>query len=316
MQKIKIIFLSSSEFGETSLKRIADDKRFELLVVITLLDKPKGRGMKIESSLIKKTALELGIRVLEVSDIYDKNLEEEIKRLMPHVLVMASFGKIIPAEFLKIPSYGVLNIHPSLLPKFRGPSPIQTAILEGEKETGVTIMLTSKKMDAGQVIKSKIKSQKLKVGFKELHNELSELGAEMIIEVLPDWVSGKIKAVPQNESRATYTKKITKEDGLINWNESAEIIERKIRAFEIWPICYFFFKKNDSIIRVQVLSAEVLLQDSQKRSAGEFFELKGDLVVQTGQGILKLVKVRPEGKKEMDGKDFLQGYKKYIRPAA
>ena len=243
-KKIKLIFLSSSDFGIPILKKLVLDARFLTLALITLPDRPKGRGMKTIFSPIKKTALDLGIKVLEFEKGGIQDLEEEIKQIAPDIMLIASFGKIIPASFLNIPPCGVLNIHPSLLPKFRGPSPIQSAILEGKKETGVTIILTDEKTDHGPILKiSNLKSQISKISYTELHNKLAGLGAEMICGTVFDWVSGKIKAVAQNESEATYTKKIKKEDGKVDWNDSATAIERKIRAYKTWPTAYFFIEK-------------------------------------------------------------------------
>lgn len=328
MNKIKIIYLSSAEFGVPALRKIAADPRFKILAVITLPDKPKNRGMKVEFSLVKKTAHDLGIKVLEAHNMRSPEFLEEVRELAPDLMVMASFGKIVPSEFLKIPPRGVLNIHPSLLPKFRGPSPIQSAILADEEKTGITIMLTDEKMDSGQIIKCQVSDVKVqKYGYRELYNKLAELGAELICEVISDWVLGKIKAEPQDEALATYTKKIKKEDGLINWNEPAGIIERNVRAFEMWPTAYFFIKKNDIMLRVQILESNIIasgggdiiasegaevLEDNSGRGIGEFFEINRDLAIQTGNGILKLLTVKPEGKKEMSGKDFLLGYRKYL----
>lgn len=320
--KIKLIFLSTSSFGIPALKKIALDKRFEVLTLITSLDKPKGRGMKIELSEIKKTAMELGIKVLEINDIKELKWEEEIKKMKPDVMVMASYGKIVPRNILEIPAFGVLNIHPSLLPKFRGPSPIQSAILADEDKTGVTIILTDDKMDHGPIlyqmacrlsVKNLSKEKKLifSLGYKDLSEKLADIGADLICEAIPDWILGKIKPEPQDEALATYTKKITKEEGLIDWNEPAEIIERKIRAFEVWPVCYFFFKKNDNSVRIQVFEAEFINENSG-RKIGEFFDYENSLAIQTGNGILKLLKVKPEGKKEMAGGEFLLGNKKYL----
>ncbi len=312
-KKIKIIFLSSSDFGIPSLTKLSENALFDVLALITLPDKPKGRGFKIENSPIKKTALECGIKVLETNNMKDSEFETKVRDAQPDIMVMASFGKIISEFFLRIAPYGVLNIHPSLLPKYRGPSPIQSAILNGDDKTGATIMLTDSKMDHGPIIKiSNFQFLISNLGYKKLHNKLAELGADLICEVIPDWISGKIKAEPQDEEMATYTKKIVKEDGLINWNEPAKIIERKIRAYEIWPKAYFFIKKNDNAeLRIQVLEAEIS-EENNGHKVGEFFEMKSGFTVQTGNGILKLIKVKLEGKKEMSGSDFLKGYKKFI----
>lgn len=317
---IKIIYISSAEFGIPALRKIAADARFKILAVITLSDKPKNRGMKTKYSVIKKTALDLEIKILEAENIRSPEFLEEVRRLEPDLMVMASFGKIVPAEFLKIPLHGVLNIHPSLLPKFRGPSPIQSSILADEEKTGVTIMLTDEKMDAGPIVGCRTSDIRVqKCGYKELYAKLAVLGAELICEVIPDWVLGKIRIEPQDEALATYTKKITKEDGFINWNEPAKMIERKVRAFEAWPTAYFFIRKSDIMLRVQVLESDIIvsvgtevLEEHSGHKTGEFFEINRGLAIQTGNGILKLLIVKPEGKKEMSGKDFLLGYKKYL----
>jgi len=318
--KINLIFLSSSEFGLPVLKKLSKDGRFLISSVITIPDKPKGRHFKIEASPIKKGALNLGIKIFEVDSFKDQKWKEEIIKQKPDIMIMASFGKIIPENILKIPPFGILNIHPSLLPKFRGPSPIQSAILEGETETGVTIILTDEKMDHGPILKIfnfpvfiKITADGqfsiFNLGYKKLHNKLAELGAEIIGDAAVDWIDGKIKPVLQDESKATYTKKIKKEDGLIDWNEPAEIIARTIRAFEIWPTCYFFIKKNDKIFRIQILEAETVdNSDLTNKKIGQFFKLSGDLAIQTGQGILKIIKLKPEGKKIITGKEFIRGY--------
>lgn len=315
MNKIQIIFLSSSEFGLPTLRKLAEDGRFSISAVITTPDKPKGRRLKTEMSLIKKEAKNLGIQVLEISDFKDTKWEKEIKKQKPDVMVMASFGKIIPENILKIPKGGIFNIHPSLLPKFRGPSPIQSAILTGEKETGVTIILTDNQMDHGPILKmSGVRCQVSDVGYKKLHDKLAELSGDIIGDVIIDWVAGKIKPIPQDDSQATYTKKIKKENGLIDWNESAEIIGRKIRAFEAWPVCYFFLNPDNKNLRVQILEAEIVQNYNSKfggvsfKLRKEFFEIDGELAARTGQGILKIIKLKPEGKNIISGEEFIRGY--------
>jgi methionyl-tRNA formyltransferase len=206
---------------------------------------------------------------LPITDYYD-------------LFIIAAYGKIIPKEILDIPKYGTLNVHPSLLPKYRGPSPIQSFILSGEKETGVTIMLTDEQMDHGPIItKSEIRSTKSET-YKELGEKLAKLGGKLLVETIPKWINGEIKPQEQDHLKATFTKKITKEDGLINLEiDSPEIIDRKVRAFTPWPGVYFFINGK----RLIITKAE--LADSG----------------------LKIERVKPEGKNEMDFEDFLRGYK-------
>lgn len=214
-----------------------------------------------------------------------------MKKLRPDLAIVAAFGMIFTKEILDIPKYGFLNIHASLLPKWRGASPIQSAILAGDRETGITIMLINEKMDEGPILSQRefptslpadATHQALQAGnlqFLKLAEKLSEIGAQLLIETVPKWINGEIKLQEQDHSKATYTKKIIKEDGLIDWNESPEIIERKIRAFTPWPGTYTFSNGKRLIVT----------QGELKNNA------------------LKILRVKPEGKKEMSFSDYLKG---------
>ncbi len=246
---------------------------------------------------------------------------EKIEKLKPDLVIVASYGKIIPKEILEIPRYGCLNVHGSLLPKYRGPSPIQTAILNGDKETGITIILMDEKIDHGKIISnSKFLISNKKIAYQELNKKLAELGVKLLIETIPKWINGEIKAKAQDESKATYTKIIKKEDGKIDWKKSAEEIERQIRAFYPWPGTFTFFKKNSppslppslklrrtrklrrtsKILRVKILEAESLDKENPKQ-----------LCIKCKKGYLAIKKLQPESKKPMTAEDFLRGYHEY-----
>ncbi len=225
---------------------------------------------------IQPTPVKLWAQKNNIKTITDYSLLSTFYTLF----IVADYGKIIPKEILDIPKHGSLNIHPSLLPKFRGPSPIQSFILSGEKETGVTIILMDEKMDHGPIIAiSNLKSQISNLYYKELEEKLAELGGELLIKTIPDWIEDKIKPQEQNHSQATYTKKIAKEDGLINAGDSLEIIEKKVRAFTLWPGAYFFANNK----RIIITEAEI---ENNK---------------------LVIKKIKPEGKNEMRFLDFLRG---------
>jgi len=269
---MKFVFFGASEFSVKVLD-ILYQNSFVPEFIITTPDKPKGRKMLLTSPPIKIWAEKNKIKTitdyqLPITDYYD-------------LFIIAAYGKIIPKEILDIPKYGTLNVHPSLLPKYRGPSPIQSFILSGEKETGVTIMLTDEQMDHGPILAQ----QELEIRnlyYKELEKELAKLGGKLLVETIPKWLKAEIKPQEQDHSKATFTKKITKEDGLTDLkNEPAEIIERKIRAFTPWPGVYFFVNGK----RLIITKAE--LADSG----------------------LKIERVKPEGKNEMGFEDFLRGYK-------
>lgn len=298
MKKIKTILIGTSEFAVRIYDRIYE--KFNIVAAITTPDKPVGRKQELTPSPVKVWAEKNKLPVLQL---------EKIKELKPDLIILAAYGQIIPKEILDIPKYGALNIHPSLLPKYRGASPIQATILNGDEETGVTIMLMDKKMDHGQIISNFQFSIFNKPAYEELSNKLADLGAELLIKTLPDYINGKIKAKPQDHSKATFCKIIKKQDGKIDWNKSAEEIERQIRAYHQWPGAYTFWNNK----QLKILEAETIFRQTQDKKIGEVFLADNkELIVQTGSGILILKQVQLEGKRLMAAKDFLNGHPKII----
>ncbi len=281
MSKAKIAFFGTPEFSVIILNEL---KKGGILpeLIITAPDKRAGRGLKLTPPPVKVWAEENGIEYLQPEKL-DSDFTNSLNANRYTLFLVAAYGKILPKEILELPTHGTLNVHPSLLPKFRGPSPIHSNILENVGMSGVTIMLLDEEMDHGAIVKS----QKLKIESEmrapELEDKLAHLGGKLLAETIPDWISGKIKSVPQDHARATYTKKITKEDGLIDLNDSAELNYRKFRAFYGWPGTYFFVEQGAKKIRVIIKDAELK------------------------NGVFKIKRVLPEGKKEMSYKDFLRG---------
>src|SRR3989344_324010 len=229
---MKLVFFGTSKFAVPALKKLADSD-YEIAAVITQPDKPAGRKQELSPSPVKEAAQELGLKILQPS-----KLDSKFEIPDSDIFIVASYGKIIPKSILAIPKYGTLNIHPSLLPKYRGPSPIQSAILNGDKETGVSIMVLDAEMDHGPVlanVKAQISNNK---GFRELHDGLAVTGAELLMEVLAKYINGEIKPQPQDHSQVTFTKIITKDDGRIDWNKPAEVINNLIRAYEDWTVAW------------------------------------------------------------------------------
>ncbi len=237
------------------------------------------------------------------------NSFNDFKKLNPDICIVAAYGKIIPKEYLEIPKYGFLNVHPSLLPKYRGPSPIQAAILNGDKETGVTIILMDEKIDHGPIIKTqkaKLKSQ----NYEELEKELAELGTKLLIEILPKWIRGELKPKGQNHEAATFTKKFSWPDGKIDWSKSAEVLERQIRALNPEPGTW---TEWDGKI-LKILDALLIPGKDDNLKTGEIF-LTGSkqAAIKCGFDTSLLPKiVQLEGKKQVDIKDFLNGHKDFI----
>ena len=301
---MQVIFIGTPEFGAIILKKLikAGDRP---ILVITEPDKPSDRKV-ITPSAVKTTAKEHGLNILQPNKI--SLHEAEIKALNPDLIITASFGQIIPKKILKIPKYGCLNVHPSLLPKYRGATPVQKAILKEDKTTGVTIMLMDEKLDHGPIIKQKEMKIPQKATYSELHNKLAELGAKLLIEVIPDWIGKKIKAKPQEEEKATFTKILKRTNGKIDWTESAQIIERKVRAFHPWPGTFTTFKEK----RIKILQADFLQLQTNKKP-GQVVLDSGKVAVQTGQNCLILEELQLEGKKPTKAVDFIKGHQDFIK---
>jgi len=303
--------MGTPKFGAIILEKLADS-RYKPILVVTETDKPVGRKKVLTPPPVKVVAEKYEIPVLQPEKI--RNSESEIRNLKPDLIIVAAYGKILPEEILEIPKYGCLNVHPSLLPRWRGPSPVQFAILNGDTDSGVTIMKIAEKVDAGPVlIQRKLKLEGNET-YDVLHDKLGEMGGDLLIEIIPEWITGKIDPQLQDESRTTYTRILKKEDGKIDWEKSAEEIERQIRAFNLWPGIFTFWEKSGKLIRIKILKARVLNRANSKTyPIGKTLVAgQNELCVQTGKGFLIIERLQLEGKKETDSEDLLRGYSDFI----
>lgn len=309
----KIVFFGTPKFAMPALNALHQEG-FNIVLIVTKPDKPSGRHLKLTPSPIKIVAEKLGYPVCDNI----KDLSLKIEDLKPDLGIVVAYGKIIPQKILDAFPLGCLNIHPSLLPKYRGTSPIQTAILNGDQETGVTIIKLDAEMDHGDVI-SKTQTPISKTDNSEtLHDRLANLGAELLIKTLPDYFLNKIKPVPQNHEQATFTKMIAKTDGQIDWSKSAEEIERQIMAYYPWPGSYTSLVTESLALgsrKIKILSSRLAegldsaeTKTLKDRLLGKFQQKNGQLFVQCGQDTLIIEKLQIEGKKPMTGKEFINGY--------
>ncbi len=301
---IKIAFAGTPEIAAIVLEKMIDSG-LRPFVIITAKDSVKRKNLFIPSP-VKVTAINNNIPVLHNIDV----LKEETFDL----LIVCAFGKILKNNILKVPKYGCLNIHPSLLPKYRGPSPVQSAILNGDKETGTTIILMDEGIDTGPILSQK----KIEITDKEtsesLFVKLGGISGELLCNIIPKWINNELKPEIQKEEEATYTKIIGKEDGKINWEKSAEEIERQIRAFQPWPGSFTFFKKNDNtFLRIRILEGSVTQNDEIIANPGDIIIDDKSILIKCRGNLLKILKIQPEGKNPMNSKDFLLGYKNTIK---
>ena len=294
--------MGTPDFAVPSLKKLIE-KGYDVKLVVTQPDKPAGRGKKVTPPPVKVVAEKAGIPVYQPEKVKENSeLKKKLLEIEPDLIVVAAYGKILPEWLLNLPKHGTINVHASLLPKYRGASPIQWALLNGEEETGVTIMKVIPELDAGDIISQKRVKIEKEDNAKTLHDKLSEVGAELLVETIPLYISGKLKPVPQREEEATYCPQIRKEMGKIDWSESAEKIFNKIRAFTPWPSAYTTFRGK----RVKILKAEPVEGSGRP---GEVIKTGRELTVATGKGALRIERLRPEGRKEISGEEFVRGYR-------
>lgn len=302
---MKAIFMGTPDFAVGALKKLAEDGH-EILAVITQPDKPQGRKMVLTPPPVKEEALRLGLEVYQPRRIREQECVEYLKDLQPEVIIVAAFGQIIPKAILDLPKYGCLNIHASLLPKYRGAAPIQRAIIDGEKETGVTMMRMDEGLDTGDMLTKVVVPIDAEDTGGSLFDKLSEAGAQLMSETLERLAVEEIPGEKQPaESPTPYAAMISREDGKIDWKDSAVRLERLVRGLSPWPGCTT--RLNGKQLKIWKTRA----QDEQSGScAGSVCGIKSDaLCVQTGEGILEILELQLEGKKRMDAATFLRGYK-------
>lgn len=301
---MKVLFMGTPDFAVGALEAIIQAGH-EVLCVVTQPDKPKGRSGQMQFSPVKECALKYGLPVFQPERIKRPEAVEELKKYDAQVFVVAAFGQIVSREILDMPPYGCINIHASLLPKYRGASPIQQAVLDGEEKSGVTIMQMEDGIDTGDILYQKEIMLDAKETGQSLFEKLSVLGAEAIVEALPLLEAGKLTPAAQDESKATHVKMISKSQGFIDWSESGVIIERKIRGLNSWPSAYTNYKGK----QLKIWDADVV--DMAAEGEGKPGMVVGvdkeNILVQTGEGVLAIKQLQLEGKKRMSTHDFLLG---------
>lgn len=302
---MRIVFMGTPDFAVPVLEKIYD-AGYTISAVVTQPDRPRGRGCKLTFSSVKEKALELGLNVMQPRRVKDEEFIHTLQEIKPDLLIVAAFGQILPEEVLKTPVYGCLNVHASLLPLYRGAAPIQRAIMQGEKISGVTIMLMDKGLDTGDMLaKEKIKIT-ADMNYGMLHDSLSLVGAELLLKTIPLWKDGKIKAISQMGMASSYASPLKKEDEIIYWRNSASVIYNQIRALDPCPGAATTFQDKPLKIR----ACEQYNTVHQGAEPGTvLLLLKGQgFVVQTGEGCLLVKQVQPMGKNIMSAYSFINGY--------
>ncbi|TSC68762.1 MAG: methionyl-tRNA formyltransferase [Parcubacteria group bacterium Gr01-1014_66] len=302
----KILFFGTPEFAIPSLDTLVKSG-YKIVGVVTRPDEPAGRKQLLAPPPVKIRAQEYNIPVFQPEKLTSDLWKAKIPPA--DIFIVAAYGKIIPPEVLQMPKFGALNIHPSLLPRWRGPSPIQSAILHGDTETGVTIMQLDAEMDHGPILSQESLAIPPDATYPTLHDILARRGAELLIRILPEYLAGKIIPLAQDHAKATFSKLLTKEDGRIDWSRPAEEIERMIRAYAPWPGAWTTMTMRSKEMRVRIDDARVISEMREDTVSGTIFSSSAHpLVITTGKKSLGIVRLTPEGKKTMDAASFLHGF--------
>lgn len=303
---MKIIFMGTPDFACRILEEIMN--HHDVVSVFCQPDKKKGRRGKVVAPPVKKLAQEHGIPVHQPFSLKSPQTHQSIAAYEPDIIVVAAYGKILPPSVLEIPSHGCLNVHASLLPEYRGASPIQWALWQGEKETGVSIMLMDEGMDTGPVLSQKAVPIQPEDNYFSLSKALAVTGSQLLADTIIPWVEGNINPQVQDSSQATYAPLLKKEMGLVNWEWNTEKVINHLRAFCEWPKSFTWFR-GKKIILEQLDDFRSLYPPSRGK-AGEIIEVlkKEGIVVRTGDGTVLLKRLSLENKKSMSGQDFVNGY--------
>ena len=302
---MRILFMGTSEFAVPALKELIIHK-FELIGVVTQPDRPSGRGKRLSPPPVKVLAAKHQLPIYQPEKVREPAFVGTLERLAPDVTIVAAFGQLLPQTVLDIPPCGTINLHPSLLPKYRGAAPIQWTLINGETETGVTLMLLDAGEDTGDIISVvRIPIRDEDTAFT-LTEQLAQLGAKQLVELVSE-MSGDTPppSTPQNDTEATHAPRLTKEIGDINWHQPATTIHNLVRGTAIWPGAYTFFRDN---LRLKVISCQPFPQTLKAPPGTLEIVKKRKLLVATSEGTLQLLKIQPATKKAMEAADFINGY--------
>jgi methionyl-tRNA formyltransferase len=307
MTQTRVIFFGTAELACPILAALAHDSSVALAAVVTQPDRPKGRDLKVQPTPVKMEAARHELPVLQPARARNPEFIQTLADLQPGLIVVAAYGQILPESILHLPPHGCLNVHTSLLPKYRGAAPIQWAILNDEPETGVTIMKMDAGLDTGDIVSQKATPIHPSDNAQTLHDRLATMGGALLLATLPDYLAGKIISRKQSEQVATYARKITKEDGELDWTLSARAVWNRIRAFTPWPGAFTLLPGEAKLPLLKIWEAQIV--ESASGTPGAVLECgKAGITVACGQSALRIHTLQREGGRRMTAGEFLSGY--------
>jgi methionyl-tRNA formyltransferase len=303
---MRIIFMGTPELAAASLRRLIASPEFQIAGVVTQPDHPKGRGLKLQPSPVKEVALQANLTVLQPQRAREENFIQQLAALNPELIAVAAYGQILPKAILDLPRFGCLNVHTSLLPKYRGAAPIQHAILNGDSETGVTIMKMDVGLDTGDILTQERTPIDAADNSQTLHDRLATLGADLLVRTIFQFVSGAIQSRPQPAEGVTHAPKIKKIDGEINWEQPARVIWNRVRALVPWPGAFTHLAGAPQAHLLKIWEAEPV--DRAGAAAHVLQADKNGIVIACGSEALRIVTVQREGGRRMSAAEFLAGH--------
>lgn len=307
MPDLRVVFMGTAELACASLEALCRAPGVSVVAVVTQPDKPKGRELKLLPTPVKVVAMEHGLPVHQPVKARAPEFIDQLRQLAPDLIAVVAYGQILPQAILDIPKLGCLNVHTSLLPKYRGAAPIQWAIFNGDRETGVTIMRMDAGLDTGDMVAETRTSIADTDNGQALHDRLAKLGADLLVRTIPDYMAGRITPRPQPQEGASYARKITKEDGRIDWSKPAREIWNQVRAFTPWPGAFTYLPGEGASKILKIWDAAV--QEHAFKTPGEILEAgKFGILVACGEHALRVLELQLEGGKRLTVQQFLSGH--------
>jgi len=307
MAALRIVFMGTPDLACESLRALIESGKFDVVAAVCRPDQPKGRGLILQAPPVKQLALRKSIPVLQPARAREESFLVELRQRQPDLIVVAAYGQILPQTILDLPPHGCLNVHTSLLPRYRGAAPIQWAILNGDSETGVTIMKMAAGMDTGDIVARETTPILEADNARSLHDRLALLGAKVLVETVPEYVAGRIKLRPQPAEGISYAPKIKKQDGQIDWSQPARAIWNRVRALVPWPGAYTHWRSPERPMLLKLWEAQVV---GQSGAAGRILAAgKEGILVGSGSEGLRILALQPEGGRRMSAAEFLAGHR-------
>lgn len=310
----RLIFFGTQAWAATLLHALAQDSFFEVVGVITQPDQAVGRKQQLEASPVKQEALRLGLQVFTPNNLKEEAFVEKLRSLRGEVSVVVAYGKLLPSTLVHLCPRGTVNVHPSLLPKWRGPSPVQAAIANGDTQSGISVMVIDTKMDHGPILAQEIIPIEETETFASFMQKVTQRAVILLPQTLKAYLKGEIVAFEQDHDQASVCRMLTREDGRVDWNQSAKAVERTFRAYQSWPGLWTLVNHKGAPMRLK-FNRLVLSSKITQRTPGALYEYGGALFAATADGVLELLEVQPEGKAPMTSKAFLSGYRDVLEPS-